>query len=87
MKNNHFYAEAKPYPGFKDNGIKPEQVGHEGEDMFIQEPRYFQAYALYFQKFIEAYRAEVIRVGMVDAAERIQLRAEFSELHVDGGRA
>ncbi|MGA8036727.1 MAG: glycoside hydrolase family 30 protein, partial [Candidatus Acidiferrales bacterium] len=65
MKNNHFYAEAKPYPGFKDNGIKPEQVGHEGEDMFIQEPRYFQAYALYFQKFIEAYRAAGIRVGMV----------------------
>ncbi len=65
MKKNHFYAEAKPYPGFKDNGIKPEQVGHEGEDMFIQEPRYFEAYALYFRKFIEAYRAEGIRVGMV----------------------
>jgi glucosylceramidase len=65
MKKNHFYAEAKPYPGFKDNGIKPEQVGHEGEDMFIQEPRYFEAYSLYFRKFIEAYRAEGIRVGMV----------------------
>ncbi len=65
MKRNHFYAEAKAYPGFKDNGIKPEQIGHEGEDMFIQEPRYFEAYALYFQKFIEAYRAEGIQVGMV----------------------
>ncbi len=65
MKHNHFYAEAKAYPGFKDNGIKPEQIGHEGEDMFIQEPRYFEAYALYFQKFIEAYRAEGIQVGMV----------------------
>ena len=65
MKRNHFYAEAKAYPGFKDNGIKPEQIGKEGQDMFIQEPRYFEAYALYFQKFIEAYRAEGIQVGMV----------------------
>jgi glucosylceramidase len=65
MKRNHFYAEAKAVGGFKDNGIKPEQIGREGEDMFIQEPRYFQAYALYFQKFIEAYRAEGIQVGMV----------------------
>jgi glucosylceramidase len=66
MKRNHFYAEAKAIPGFnKENGIKPEQIGHEGEDMFIQEPRYFEAYALYFQKFIEAYRAEGIQVGMV----------------------
>jgi glucosylceramidase len=65
MKHNHFYAEAKAYAGFKDNGIKPEQIGHEGEDMFIQEPRYFEAYALYFQKFIEAYRAEGIQIGMV----------------------
>lgn len=67
MKRNHFYAEAAGYPqfGFKDNGIKPEQIGHEGEDMFIQEPRYFDAYARYFGKFIDAYGAEGIRVGMV----------------------
>jgi glucosylceramidase len=65
MKRNHFYAEAEAYPGFKDNGIKPEQIGKEGEDMFIQEPRYFEAYALYFQKFIEAYRAQGIQIGMV----------------------
>ena len=77
MKHNHFYAEAKAYPGFKDNGIKPEQIGHEGEDMFIQEPRYFEAYALYFQKFIEAYRAEGIRMGIGDPQERIQLGADF----------
>lgn len=35
MKRNHFYAEAKAFPGMKDNGIRPDQVGHEGEDMFI----------------------------------------------------
>jgi len=65
MKRNHFYAEAKAHPGMKDNGIRPDQIGHEGEDMFIQEPRYFDAYARYFGRFIDAYRAENIRVGMV----------------------
>ena len=65
MKRNHFYAEAKAYPGMKENGIRPDQIGHEGEDMFIQEPRYFESYAKYFGRFIEAYRAEGIRVGMV----------------------
>jgi glucosylceramidase len=67
MKRNHFYAEAAAYPamGFKDNGIRPDQVGHEGEDMFIQEPRYFEAYARYFGRFIDAYRAEGIQVDMV----------------------
>jgi glucosylceramidase len=65
MKRNHFYAEAKAYPGMKENGIRADQVGHEGEDMFIQEPPYFEAYAKYFGKFIDAYRAERIRVEMV----------------------
>jgi len=65
MKRNHFYAEAKAYPGMVDNGIRPDQVGHEGEDMFVQEPKYFDAYANYFGKFIDAYKAEGIAVGMV----------------------
>jgi glucosylceramidase len=65
MKRNHFYAEAKAYPGMKENGIRPDQIGHEGEDMFIQEPRYFEAYARYFGRFIDAYRAEGIPVSMV----------------------
>lgn len=66
MKRNHHYAEAKSRPGMGvDNGIRPDQVGHEGEDMFIQEPRYFEAYARYFGKFIDAYAAEGIRIGMV----------------------
>jgi len=65
MKRNHFYAEAKAYPGMKENGIRPDQIGHEGEDMFIQEPRYYDAYARYFGRFIDAYRAEGIEIGMV----------------------
>jgi glucosylceramidase len=65
MKRNHFYAEQKALYGMKENGIRPEQIGHEGEDMFIQEPRFFDAYARYFGRFIDAYSAEGIRVGMV----------------------
>ena len=65
MKRNHFYAEAKAYPGQKDNGIRPDQIGHEGDDLFIQEPRYFDAYARYFGRFVDAYRAEGIPVTMV----------------------
>jgi glucosylceramidase len=67
MKRNHFYAEAAAYPGqgFKDNGIRPDQIGREGEDMFIQEPRYFEAYARYFGRFIDAYRAQGIPIGVV----------------------
>jgi len=60
MKRNHFYAER---PG--GNGIRPDQVGREGEDMFIQEPRYFEAYARYFGKFIDAYNAQGIKIGVV----------------------
>ena len=66
MKRNHHYAEAKSRPGMGvDNGIRPDQIGHEGEDMFIQEPRYFDAYARYFGRFIDAYANEGIRIGMV----------------------
>jgi len=65
MKRNNFYAEAKAYPGMKENGIRPDQIGHEGEDMFIQEPRYFEIYAKYFGRYIDAYRAKGISVGMV----------------------
>jgi len=67
MKRNHFYAEAAGMQtaGLKGNGIRPDQIGHEGEDMFIQEPRYFDAYARYFGRFIDSYRAEGISVGVV----------------------
>ncbi len=65
MKRNGFYAEAEARRGWTPNGIRPDQVGHEGQDFFILEPRYLESYARYFAKFIEAYRAEGIRVGMV----------------------
>ncbi len=41
-----------------DNGLAIDKGIDEGEDAFIQEPRYLDAYARYFGKFIDAYRAE-----------------------------
>lgn len=80
MKSNKHYA-MQPFPktdlpkeveekwgmSFKgrDNGMLPGQEGVEGRDHFIQRENYFKAYALYFRKFIEAYRKEGIRIGMV----------------------
>jgi glucosylceramidase len=47
------------------NGMKPEQTIKEGHDGFIQEDKYFKAYSLYFSKFIDAYKKEGIKIGMV----------------------
>ena len=65
MKRNHAYAEAMPFKGWTANGLAADQVGHEGEDMFIQEDKYFQTYAAYFGKYIDAYGAQDIHIGMV----------------------
>jgi len=48
-----------------NNGMKPEQIMHEGTDMFIQDQRYFKSYSLYFSKFIDAYKEQGITIGMV----------------------
>lgn len=48
-----------------DNGIKPEQIGREGMMMFTPSEEYYAAYALYFQKYIQAYREEGIDIYMV----------------------
>ncbi|WP_375434911.1 glycoside hydrolase family 30 beta sandwich domain-containing protein [uncultured Hymenobacter sp.] len=72
MKLNHHYAAAEVKPEYRqmmptlaDNGLKPEQAGKEGANLFIQEDKYFAAYALYFTKFIEAYQQRGIPIGMV----------------------
>jgi glucosylceramidase len=48
-----------------ENGVTADQVGHEGSDLFIQEPQYFKAYTLYFSKFIDAYQKQGIKIRMV----------------------
>lgn len=64
--NKHYACEMSWYQeGEFYNGLKEEQRGHEGTDMFVQEDRYLEAYALYFAKFIEAYRAKGIDIFMV----------------------
>lgn len=65
MKHNRHYAMAQSYPGTPPNGLRPEQVGAAGQDMFIQEARYFEAYALYFRKFVEAYAQRGIKISAV----------------------
>lgn len=47
------------------NDLTPEQRGAEGTNMFIQNDACFEAYALYFARFIEAYRNENISISMV----------------------
>jgi glucosylceramidase len=69
MKDNKHYA-CKPLndPYFDlsySNGMLPGQERAEGMNMFIQEDAYLKAYALYFAKFIEAYRAENINIFMI----------------------
>lgn len=66
MKYNKHYAMAiKGGDGSVVNGLRPDQVGREGTDAFIQEDRYFSTYSKYFSKFIDAYRQQGINISMV----------------------
>jgi glucosylceramidase len=58
MKTNGHYACR---PG-SNNGIDATQVGKEGLTQFRMQPEYLTAYALYFARYIEAYRKEGIPV-------------------------
>jgi glucosylceramidase len=72
MKTNHYYAAAavppayhQVVPALAENNLPADRQGKEGHNLFIQEDKYFTAYALYFAKFIEAYKKQGITVGMV----------------------
>ena len=65
MKKNGFYAEAPQRAGLPSNRIRPDQVGHEGQTMFIEEERYYKAYADYFSLYVQAYKGLGVKVGMV----------------------
>lgn len=62
MKHNKHYASRPLHTPEVDNGLLPEQEGFEGTDMFIREEPYLKAYALYFSKYIEAYKKEGINI-------------------------
>ena len=63
MKVNGHYA-CRPHPVKNDLPGDP-KTNTEGRDMFITRPEYLKAYALYFGKFIDAYRDEGIRIFAV----------------------
>ena len=68
MKHNKHYASAYTGEAYDEkyrNGLPADKVGHEGEDMFIQDSLYLRAYALYFSKFIEAYKEQGIHLFAV----------------------
>lgn len=65
MKRTGHYAQAPAWHGRLSNGIGPDQIGTEGKDSFIQDDRYFDAYARYFRRYVEDYAREGIRIGMV----------------------
>lgn len=68
MKWNKHYACALPWQGLAgkfQNQLTAEKQGKEGTNMFIQEHQYFEAYANYFSKFLQAYQQQGIRIGMV----------------------
>lgn len=68
MKHNKHYAAAytdETYAEKYRNGLPASKTGAEGTDMFIRDSLYLQAYALYFSKFIKAYREQGIPVFAV----------------------
>lgn len=68
MKHNKHYALKyngdNPNEKFR-NGLKEDNQGFEGEDLFIQEERYLSSYADYFGKFIDGYKEEGIDIFAV----------------------
>jgi glucosylceramidase len=65
MKYNKHYAAKMSEPRMPPNGLRSDQVGKEGSDLFIQEDRYFSTYATYIARFIQEYRSQGINIGMV----------------------
>lgn len=67
MKHNGHYAGALPHPFFGrvDNGLRPDQVGAEGTDMFRTDDEHLAAYAAYFGRFVDAYAERGIPISMV----------------------
>ena len=65
MKYNNHYAGKPSEPDMPPNGLKPDQAAKEGSDQFIQEDRYFKAYAAYFARFIQEYANLGIKIEMV----------------------
>jgi glucosylceramidase len=68
LKWNKHYACSRTWPSMDirfQNGLDTLKQGREGADLFIRKEEYFKAYALYFSKFIQAYREQGIDIFAV----------------------
>jgi glucosylceramidase len=68
LKWNKHYACSSTRPDMDikfQNELARTNQGREGTNMFIQKEEYFRAYALYFSKFIKAYREQGIDVSAI----------------------
>ena len=61
MKYNRHYAMRPDAV----NDLPEEGRGYEGQDMFVQDERYFDAYARYFGKYVDEYKEEGVDIFMV----------------------
>lgn len=61
MKYNRHYAMRPDAV----NDLPEEGRGYEGQDMFVQDERYFDAYARYFGKYVDEYKKEGVDIFMV----------------------
>ncbi|MBV6647872.1 MAG: hypothetical protein KI790_20600, partial [Cyclobacteriaceae bacterium] len=59
--NNHYACLSDP----KVNDLGPNGEGEEMQNMFRMEPKYLQAYALYFSKFVQAYGEKGINISNI----------------------
>ncbi|MGA9658533.1 MAG: glycoside hydrolase family 30 protein [Asticcacaulis sp.] len=65
MKTNGHYAQAMSSASQPANGLRPDQVVIERQNGFIQDDKYFKAYALYFRKFLDQSHKRGLPVNMV----------------------
>ena len=85
MKYNKHYASAYTGENYDEkyrNGLSADKVGHEGTDMFIQDSLYLKAYALYFSKFIEAYKKHGIPIFAVMPQNEFNSAQILSLIHI-----
>ncbi|HLO60781.1 MAG TPA: glycoside hydrolase family 30 beta sandwich domain-containing protein [Bacteroidales bacterium] len=73
MKTNNHYA---CHPDVV-NDMKPEQEGKEGVTQFTMDKKYLDAYALYFVKYIQAYRNEGINLFGVNVQNEMNSCQNF----------
>jgi len=66
MKRSGHYASRPPiYDGERPNDCPPADRIFEGEDGFVCDEAHFKAYARYFRKYVDAYRAAGVPIWMV----------------------